>query len=368
MTIQAMAVRAVNNLRNEATHATDEVFRDYVLRQSRIANRWNLVWVPTRQAYFHEDEIVRIDSEFYHVDDSFNCESCENPTMNTVQVNTRNRSGRLTTQTWCDDCQGDSSFYCTGCDERWHDDECHMHEGESYCLECYDNLERNEVPSYHSAQRWHITDYAIPIYSMELELESEDRSDLVDELNAIGLKRISWEADGSLDRSKGLEILIQLRESTEQLASDACALVRWIKRKGLGLSSWNNKKCGIHINSNCSLEWNTKAIMRLLYCVRAAQEPLIRISGRESNQWASWHSRGYTLRKQAEGDLGKYTMIRIGDDRFEWRMFRGTLNEKRITLYCQTVKEFEALALSNVSCFNLKQAAVDLGNKLANTL
>jgi hypothetical protein len=203
---------------------------------------------------------------------------------------------------------------------------------------------------------------------MELELESEDRSDLIDELNAICLKRISWEADGSLDRSKALEILIQLRESTEQLAIDACTLVRWIKRKGLGLSSWNNKKCGIHINSNCSLEWNTKAIMRLIYCVRAAQESLIRISGRESNQWASWHSRGYTLRKQADGELGKYTMLRIGDDRFEWRMFRGTLNEKRITLYCETVKQFEALALSNVSCFNLKQAAIDLGNKLANTL
>jgi hypothetical protein len=203
---------------------------------------------------------------------------------------------------------------------------------------------------------------------MELELEAEERGDLIDQLNSLSYSRVSWEQDGSLDRSKGLEILIQLRETLDKLATDTCNLVGNIKKHGFGLSSWNNKKCGIHINSNCSTEWNMKAIMRLLYCVRAAQEPLIRISGRESNQWASWQTRGYTLRKQAQGELGKYTMIRVGDDRMEWRMFRGTLNEKRITLYCETVKQFEALALSNTSPFKLKQAAIELGNKLANTL
>jgi hypothetical protein len=235
-------------------------------------------------------------------------------------------------------------------------------------LECYDNLERDEVPSYHSAKRWDVSDYSIPLYSFELELESEERSELIDQLNHLAYPKVSWEMDGSLDRSKGLEILIQLRGSLDRLATDTCNLVTNIKKRGFALSSWSNKKCGAHLNSNRSAEWNLKAIMRLLYCVRAAKEPLIRISGRESTQWASWCARGYTLRRQANGDLGKYTMLRIGDDRFEWRMFRGTLNEKRITLYCETVKEFEALALSNTSPFRLKQAAIELGNKLANTL
>lgn len=363
-----MAINAVNRLRDEATYATDERFIACVERQRRITERWSLTWVASRHCFFPEDETVRIRANTYHVDDVFNCERCEDYTTESAQVYVRNRTGRLNQQIWCDNCQGDNSFYCSGCDERWSDDESHSYDGESYCLECYDNLDRNEVPSYHSAERWEITNHCIPIYSMELELEAEDRSDLIDQLNILSYPRVSWEQDGSLDRSKGLEILIQLRESLDKLATDACNLVYNIKKHGFGLSSWNNKKCGIHINSNCSTEWNLKAIMRLLYCVRAAQEPLIRISGRESQQWASWHPRGYTLRKQAEGELGKYTMIRIGDDRMEWRMFRGTLNEKRIALYCQTVKQFEALALSNVSCFNLKQAAIELGNKLANTL
>jgi hypothetical protein len=368
MTIQAIATRAVNQLRRDATYASDEVFIALTVRQNRIASRWHLVWVSDREAYFPEDETVRLNSRVHHIEDVATCESCEGFTIDTCQVNVRNRTGRLTQQIWCDYCQGENTFYCTGCDERWHDHECHSHEGESYCLECYDNLERDEVPSYHSAKRWEPESYSVPLYSFELELESEERGELIDQLNHSAYPKVSWEQDGSLDRSKGLEILIQLRGSLDKLATDTCNLVTNIKKRGFALSSWSNKKCGAHLNSNRSDEWNLKAIMRLLYCVRAAKEPLVCISGRESTQWASWDSRGYTLRKQANGDLGKYTMLRIGGDRMEWRMFRGTLNEKRIALYCETVKQFETLALSDTSPFKLKQAAIDLGNKLANTL
>lgn len=208
----------------------------------------------------------------------------------------------------------------------------------------------------------------MPLYSFELELEANDRGELVEHLSLLAYPKVSWEMDGSLDRSKGLEILIQLRESTDKLADDTCNLIANIKKKGFGLSSWNNGKCGAHLNSNRSDNWTLKNIMRLIYCVRAAKDYLIRISGRESNQWASWDSRGMELKRQAYGNLGKYTMLRIGSDRFEWRMFRGTLKEERIRLYCETVKRFEALALSDVSIFNLKQASIELGKTLASSI
>lgn len=335
--------------------------------QRSIIERWDLVWVQNRQAYFSEDECVRINSENYHLDDTYCCECCSDSCIETSSVYNRIR-GRLIEQAWCNDCTCSSSFFCSACDERFEDSEALSYNGENYCYECYDNLDRNEVPSYHNAQRWTPYSSSIPLYSFELELEAEDRQALVEHLNNLSYPKVSWEQDGSLDRQMGLEILIQLRESTDKLANDTCNLLANIKKKGFGLSSWNNKKCGTHLNSNRSDNWTLKNIMRLLYCVRIAKEHLIRISGRESNQWASWETNGKTLRQQATGALGKYTMLRIGYDRFEWRLFRGTLKEERIRLYCETVKQFEALALSKVSCHQLKQASLELGKKLANSI
>jgi hypothetical protein len=368
MTFQEIAVLAANKVRQDSVYATQEAFAQAVLKYNRIAVRWNLIWVPSLQAYFPENETIRQGTTFYHVDDATSCQRCEELTMDPSGVNDRNNRGRLTVEQWCSDCQSDDSFCCRGCDEQWEDDECHSYNGDSYCVDCHSNLERDEVPCYHSAHRWDVQDHNVPLYSMELELESDERCDLIDHLNHLSYPRVSWEMDGSLDRAKGLEILIQLRESTDKLSNDVRNLLSNIKKKGFSLSSWDNKRCGIHINSNRTPAWDKRNTMRLIYAVRMAQESLIKISGRDNAQWASWDARGHSLTRQSEGSLGKYTMIRVGCDRFEWRMFRGTLNEGRITLYCETVKQFEALALSNASNFKLKQAAIDLGNKLANTL
>lgn len=371
MTLEQIALNAVNKFFLEIRENPYNQIRRTELKEkiNLICERWdNIVYLTNRYVYALNEDAVCIQESWYHLDDVSSCEYCEDYTIEPCEVNVRARSGRLTTQIWCDDCRGENAFYCNGCDERFSDELEQTHEGESYCETCYENLERDEVPSYHCAKRWIPTDDSIPLYSLELELESDERGELIEHLNLLAYPKVSWEMDGSLDRAKGLEILIQLRESTDKLAADVCNLVNNIKKRGLSLSSWNNKKCGAHLNSNRSNEWTLKAIMRLLYCVKAAEQSLIKISGRESNQWASWCNRGYTLQERAKGSLGKYTMLRIGSDRFEWRMFRGTLNEKRISLYCETVKQFEALALSNVSPFELKQAAIELGNKLANTL
>lgn len=357
MNLLELAISAANKLHrhNEATSLE---------RLYRILRRWpSIVFVNTRGFYADEDETHAIGRDMYMVEDLYTCESCEDYTIGPSSVYSRSRTGRLIQQAWCEEC-ADSSFYCCGCDERFDDGEAQSFEGESYCSDCFENLERNEVPSYHCAKRWHPESYSVPLYSLELELESDERDELVERLQSLSYPRVSWEMDGSLDRSKGLEILIQLRESTDALANTTCNLLANIKKKGFSLSSWNGNKCGAHLNSNRSDEWNLKAIMRLLYCVRNAKEYLVRISGRESDNWASWNRRGYTLKQQAKGDLGKYTMLRIGSDRFEWRMFRGTLKEERICLYCETVKRFEALALSNVSVFKLKEASIELGKEL----
>jgi hypothetical protein len=355
MTFQTIAANAANQLRGEAAYASDEVFITLTARQSRIATRFCLVWISDRGAYFPEDESVRIGSRVYHVEDVHTCERCEDSTVDFCSVNMRNRAGRLTTQVWCDDCQGDNSFYCGGCDERWDDSENHSYQGESYCLECYDNLEReDEVPCYHGARRW--SPPAAPCYSFELEVEAEERGELVELLRERAFDKVSWERDGSLSCSDGLEILIQLRDTCAQLANDTAEIVRYIKGKSLGLRSWQGGKCGLHLNSN-RFGWSMHSVMRLIFIVRSCKDELVRISGRESNQWASFGSSGHTLHQEAYCQAGKYRALRIGADRMEWRMFRGTLSEKRIKLYCDTVATLEALAQSDIMAHHLRSEA-----------
>ena len=371
MRLEQIALNAVNKLflevrENPYNQSVRLRLKDKI---NLICERWNnIVYLTNRYVYALNEDAVCFNESWYHIEDVSCCECCEDYTIEACQVNVRGRTGRLISQVWCDNCEGQNSFCCTGCDDRFSDQMEQTNEGESYCETCYENLERDEVPSYHSAKRWHISDYNVPLYSLELELESDERSELIMQLNILCYSKISWEMDGSLDRAKGLEILIQLRESTDQLSNDVCNLLSNIKKKGLSLSSWNNKRCGIHLNSNRTLAWNKKHVMRLLYCVRMAKESLVKISGRDCTQWASWDTRGCTLERQAEGCLGKYTMLRVGCDRFEWRMFRGTLNEKRVSLYCETVKRFEALALSETSIYHLKDEAIKLGIELSNKL
>ena len=370
MRLNEIALNAVNKLYAQLRQTPMGNDNRISLRSAieRIRERWvDIVLVHGRYVYALEEDVISVNGNYHFLDDVSSCDCCDEYTVDTNSVYTR-RSGRLTQQIWCEGCTGDNAFYCTGCDERFDDGECHSYEGESYCAECYENLERNELPAYHCAKRWHIPDYNIPLYSLELELESDERNELIEKLNDLAFRKVSWEMDGSLDRQKGMELLIQLRESTEQLSNDVSNLLANIKKKGLSLSSWNNKRCGIHLNSNRTLAWNKKNVMRLLYCVRMAKDSLVRISGRDCTQWASWDSRGHLLERQAEGSLGKYTMLRVGCDRFEWRMFRGTLNEKRIALYCETVKQFEDLALSETSIYHLKDKAIKLGIELSNQL
>lgn len=229
-------------------------------------------------------------------------------------------------------------------------------DGDMYCDSCADDLPSDdEIPCYHGAERW-----AVPVgpsYSFELEVEATDRDGMVDALKAANFEKVSWEMDGSLSHSEGLEILIQHRPSTGALANSTIELVRAIKGRGFGVRSWEGNKCGMHLNSNRS-GWSKHSVMRLTYLVQVCKEQLIKISGRDSTHWAPFGYGGFTLRELAEGTGGKYKALRIGWDRFEWRMFRGTLNERRIRLYCATVHALETLAQSDIQAHHLRAEAV----------
>lgn len=365
MTIQSMAVNAANTLRGRAAYGSDPEFIALASRQQRIVARFNLVFIPDRGAYCAEEDSTRVNGTLCHIDDIETCEHCEESCSERYEVQYRARhTNNPVSEAWCSDCRSESAFYCEGCDESFADDEQRIFDGTSFCQNCYDGLERDCVPSYHSAKRW-IPPYA-SCFSFELELEAEERGDLVKLLETKQYDKVSWEKDGSLSDIKGLEILIQLRPTLVVLANDTCALVRAIKGKGLGLRSWEGSKCGLHLNSS-TYGWSVHQLMRLVWIVRSAKDLLISISGRESMQWASFTYNGYTLRDEAYCKAGKYRALRIGTDRMEWRMFRGTLSEKRIKLYCDTAGVLEVLAQSDIPAHHLRAKANSTLTQLLNS-
>jgi len=364
-TLQEIAQIAANRLTDSIRlNSNDCSLETLHQRRDRIAERFQLVYVPDRFRFFPIDETCTINQRIYLIDDVFTCERCGCYADNLRSVASYNYNGRQTEEGWCEDCHDSCSYFCEGCDQYFTEDSISSSEDACYCHRC--EPEHREPPSYHSARRWTIADCSLPSYSIELEIEARERGELIAHLENRNFSRVSWERDGSLDCEKGLEILIQHRESLRSIANDTCAIVSSIKGKGFDVISSNSRVCGLHLNCNRDSRWNLHRIMRLLYIVRKLKHLFVKISNRESEHWASFNCDGLSLKYEAMGHGGKYRAIRIGNDRFEWRMFRGTLKEARIRLYCLTVESMESLAYSDVPAHHLKRIAEEKLRTLIN--
>lgn len=102
--------------------------------------------------------------------------------------------------------------------------------------------------------------------------------------------------------------------------------------------------------------------MRLLYMVLRNKTLIETIAGRSNTHWATFpEARSSLLKAWANGMLGKYCVIRCGDDRLEWRIFRSTIKMDRLRMYLLTIDKLGALAKGSTP-------AVQLANKSAKAL
>jgi hypothetical protein len=356
MRLSTLAINAANRLTRDIFYTVNASILGLHSRRDRIVSRFELSYVPNQGAFFRTEDTCEIRGRRYLIEDVQTCERCSDFTIYDRTVFTISPRGRRESELWCDSCVSDSARCCDSCDEYWEYDQIHFGDDSCHCSYCHEE-NTNEPPSYHSAKRWTIDDCYKPSYSIELEIEAGERGELIKHLERKNFWRVSWERDGSLDCEKGLEILIQHRESLNDIASATCGVVNAIKGEGFEVVSSQSKNCGLHLNCNRDQRWNLHRIMRLLWIVRSSKRLLVKVSNRESSHWASFASDGMTLREEARGAGGKYRAIRIGNDRFEWRMFKGTLKQSRIRLYCKAVEELENLACSDIPAHHLKKSA-----------
>ena len=332
----------------------------------RICERWEIV--ETQNGYILRDEAVTLNNgEWIHQEDASCCEHCEEWVYNSEVAEVRHvRRGNTIRLYWCDECISGHAYSCANCDTQLTEDAVFEgpNDGQNYCGECLPEPESDDdedeqsggcVPSYHHGHRPAFPQELLerPCYSVELEVESANRAALLSELEKHQRESapwLGWERDGSLSESKGLELLISMRPSVSQAIQDISNLLPILRKTGC--TSWDNQRCGIHVNSN-TRHWHKLRKARLLYLVHHFRPALEQISGRAGTHWCAWpvasnhreYRRGmeisHLLSNWSNQGLGKYLCVRVGPDRMEWRMFRGTLSIRRISLYLNVVQLFE---------------------------
>jgi hypothetical protein len=331
---------------------------------SHLVQRWELAeaTIGQNRGWHLMSDLSYIESEnaWAHVDEVCECEHCSESVLSdsTREVHRINMRGNRVEQTWCETCEDRDSFYCRACDRTFSDDDSRetIH-GDLVCSQCYSEEEEREeeeqeddaalLPSYHNARRpYSPFDLQTQrVYSVELEIESLQRNALLIHLTANPIERTVWESDGSLQEGKGVEFLVCFQQDPERLKSVLSQLVDATKK--FQATSWANTRCGCHINSNKPRNlWTSSRVMKLLWLVRQFKTTLQTISGRDSNHYCSWNNLP-SLRSWSLGYCEKYTCVRVGCDRIEWRMFRGTLNKARLNLYIDVVRLLEDYALTH---------------------
>ena len=330
---------------------------------SRLIDRWEIAeatigdnrgWHPMSNLSYIERQ-----NAWCHNDDACGCDHCSEYVLldNLSDVYTFNSRGNRISYDWCESCRDSDSFYCGGCSETFSDrDARETEDGNILCTSCHeitggseeddDDQDEPNLPSYHNARRPY-SPYDLQterVYSVELEVESKQRGALLNHLEANPIERTVWEGDGSLNCEEGVEFLVCFQNDTEKLKSVLSQLVDVAKKHQS--TSWANTRCGCHVNSNKARSlWTSSRVMKLLWLVRQFKTTLQAISGRDTNHYASWNNLP-SLRSWSLGYCEKYTCVRIGCDRIEWRMFRGTLNKARLGLYVDVVKCLEDFALA----------------------
>lgn len=329
-------------------------------KRYKIAKRFNL-------SYSERADIWGFESE------SFNCDCCYSTDFGTpsevYEIRPNQRRSRLRV---CEPCLEANSRDCPSCgfvflNEYIAEDE---EKGESYCSTCLSLIisERDEagesggIPDYKKGRRAYPKDRALPSYSIELEIECRNRWDFAQALDMLHYKAqgysIGYERDESLDDDEGIEVLISCLPTLPALGEVLDSVVGLASK--WGSKSWDTDRCGAHINSNRSKEWTPSRIARLLFMCRENFEVLSKIAGRKSTLASlplDLERKPLLLREWAFGNCKKYSALRVQPERIEWRIFKGTLNPLRLSLYLKTVETLEVLALSNIPSNKLKKEA-----------
>lgn len=294
-------------------------------------------WLPEGDwVYLNADRANGVSEGVYHVDDTVCCDDCS------ATVHQRASYSLPSGGAICYTCYCDNYATCSHCgdvepvgDLTWPDD------GECYCSNCAPEPS-GRVSEYHAISRPALPSRGHLWVSGELEMESEDRDGIAREVHDYDY-RIICEKDGSLSGSKGIEIIISNNAGFGELL-EALEIIAGIGKRHRA-KAWDlgEEKAGFHlsINGNALTPFERG---RLWFAFYSNKTLLCDIAGRECERWASFERpRLDTFKHAGSGD--KYQALAARPNgRLEFRLFRASLNVKRLKLYCDAVEALVKIA------------------------
>jgi hypothetical protein len=321
---------------------------------------------------------------------SCNCNNCDEllPRCNSTMVGD---------YYYCDDCRDNEFSYCDNCSE--YVESVSEVEGDYYCSHCIDSIgaswcdycdmfERNlcdanydpdDVDIWSSSDYDGIMNYSFKprrpdffmgsadsndsrlFYGMELEVESMENS------FSDGMKVVKdslgefvyFKADGSLDR--GYELVTY--PFSFNYYSEAIDFKFLSGLQELGYRSWSAGTCGLHVHISRTGFASSGHIWKFAQLILSNQYAWSKLAGRTSSRWASFDSETNGIMKVLKGEKfpERYCAVNLSNtDTVEVRIFRGSLNERRVRSAIESI-DCAIQYAGTLSVHDINQGALKFG-------
>lgn len=317
--------------------------------------------------YYLAEETNRVNTHYgaeYWCEDcieeyAFFCDDCEEYYDCRYYNMYETRDGRVL----CGDCITDGYYYCEGCDSYVSEDDWDY--DEQMCTQCAeergDRYGDRRIKGYHDApcQEWYgkakmrwrmkrLNQYKPVCRGLGFELEvgnGEYFEECIDDIETAVGDRVYFEHDGSL--VDGFEIISQPHTIDEFWKNKN----RWSEMlqaiKDNGFTSHDTGFCGLHVHFSREMfgsnEYKqTLALAKILYFMQYYRDDIKKISRRKNLEYCNFYDMDWNNQWLSESEI-RNKWIEIAKDRYgdryriinnqnyatvEFRLFRGTLNEK----------------------------------------
>jgi hypothetical protein len=200
------------------------------------------------------------------------------------------------------------------------------------------------------------------LFGYELEVETEDNS-MTDGISIVNncLGEFAYlKSDGSLNR--GFEIVSHpFSFNYYQEAFDFSYLKQL---QELGYRSWSAGTCGFHIHISRAGFASAGHIWKFANLILGNARQWQKLAGRSGSRWASFELSDNNTMKVLKGEYhpNKYTAVNLSPrDTIEVRIFRGSLNERRLRSAIESV--YLAMEYTrNLSVHEINQGGLSWSN------
>jgi hypothetical protein len=360
-----------NNWTRYSEHVSDSVILDSELERNNFHEYLIKHNVTIRENALENGQYVlrwwSREKFFYCPDHSVNCHDCDD-------YQPMNYSTHIGNFYYCESCRDNNFSFCDSCDE-WVESVSEF-EGDymcSYCLDsagamwcdfcdewesslCDANFNPDDVDSWNNNSYEGIMNYSFKprrpdffmgsadlddlrlFYGVELEVESMENS-FTDGMNIIKEsldELVYFKADGSLDR--GYEAVTF--PFSFNYYSEAFDFTFLSKLQNLGYRSWSAGTCGLHVHISRTGFNSSGHIWKFAQLILSNQYAWSKLAGRNSSRWASFDSETNSVMKVLKGEKfpERYCAVNLSNaDTIEVRIFRGSLNERRVRSAIESV-------------------------------